>query len=415
MFSIATLKTELVGAIGLRNTDDPTLPDCTLTSTDTGQYYNDFHPSITYENLYYIAPNYDGNSYTDFAAATNYATGDFAKSVNIAYKATRTIAATSTLPASLTAWSSPVNAWITDKINASISTLGNKIQTNKKIQKSTKTLLSNVQLIDGAGRLDDTITASSRFVGFEITPKFTNNITPVLDFIGLQFSTAQTALPVYLYHSSQNLPIGTFSFTTTAGRSFDWLNAADNISTGSYTMPYVDYTRNIDAGGTYYLGYYEDDITGSAIEKDFSKANIKMFSKFMDIMPISVSGTSGTNLFDIDDVGYTESSFGMNLSISVKTDITALLVSNKTILTNALGYQFANDMLNEMLHNPSSRINRNQENATRNKILYELTGDENTDSLQKKVDNAISAMEFDFSEISQVLPKRKPGMKSTWR
>ncbi len=417
MFNIESIKTALSGAIGLKNTDDPDLPDCTLTSSSTGMYYNDFHPLITWENLYYISPNYDGQAHSSFSATANYATGTFAKSENITYKALRTIAATSTVPASSTAWESPVNDWIETKIDSSISVLCNVMQTDKKIAKSTKTFLDNVQLIDGAGRMDDTITASSRFVGFEIIPKPTNNIAATLDYIGLQFSTAQTALPVYLYHSSQNSPIGTFSFTTSAGRSFDWLSASDNISTGSYTLPYVNYARNIDSGGTYYLGYYEDDISGSAIEKDFTSCrnspNYKMFTKWMDIRPISVSGVSGTSLFDIDDVGYTESSFGMNLSISVKTDITDMIVSNKTLLTNALGFQFAGDMLNEMLMNSSSRINRSQENATRNTILYELN-EENPYSLNNKMRGAIEAMEFDFSEISQVLPTGRPGFRKKW-
>ena len=103
MLNIASLKTALSGVIGLKNTDDPTLPDCTLTASSTGMYFNDYHPLITYDNLYYIAPNYDGNSYDTFSATASYATGSFVKSVDIAYKATRTIAATSTLPASLTA------------------------------------------------------------------------------------------------------------------------------------------------------------------------------------------------------------------------------------------------------------------------------------------------------------------------
>ena len=121
MFNVANLKTALVDSIGLRNTDDPDLPDCTVTTSDTGMYYNDYHPAITFDNLYYIAPNYDGQSHPTFSATASYATGDFAKSVNVAYEALRTIAATSTLPSVSTAWESPVNSWITDKVNARIN------------------------------------------------------------------------------------------------------------------------------------------------------------------------------------------------------------------------------------------------------------------------------------------------------
>ena len=416
MFTISTLKTALAGAIGLKDTDNPDLPTCTLTDTDTGMYYDDYHPMITFENLYYIAPNYDGMSF-DTWAATAYTSGDIVKYDNIAYEATRDIAATSTAPTVLTAWESPVNPWIEGKINASINKLFSYVQTNKKLAQTTKTFLSNIQLVDGAGRMDDTIDADSRFVGFEITPKYTNNISAVIDYIGLQFTAAQTDLTLYLFHSSQNSAIATWSLSTTVSNSFDWLSAT-SPATGVNSMPYVDYARNIDAGGSYYLGYFEDDISGSAIEKDFTSCyksvKYNAINKWLTIRPIAVSELNGTNIFDIDDIGYTDSNFGLNLSISVKTDVTEMMTANKGLFTEALGYQFSADMLDEMLHNPASRINRNQENATRNKILYELTEDQNGNSLYKKVKNIMAALDFDLSSISQVLPRLRKGMRKTW-
>lgn len=419
MFNVEDLKDALDTAIGLRDSDDPTLPTCTKTTSDTGSYYNDYHPLVTWDNLYSMAPNYDGNSYADFSSTATYATGDIAKTSNVAYEALRTIAATSTLPSASTAWASPVNSWVTEKIDASIGKLTNDVRKQKIVAESSKTFLSTIQLIDGAGRIEDTITADSRFVGFEIIPKYTNNIKGVLDYIGLQFNATQSNIPLYLYHSSQYSPIGIFRFTTTTVNSFDWQSASSNISTGMYSMPYIDYANNIDAGGTYYLGYFEDDISGSAIEKDYvscySSTRYRSISQWMSIRPIAVSTLNGTNLFDIDDVGYVDSSFGLNLSLSVKTDVTELLVSNKGLFTDALGYQFALDMLDEMLHNSSSRINRNQENATRNKILYELTQDQNDNNLYSKYIMAVKALGIEFGNLSQVLPKPQPGIQRTWR
>ena len=416
MFNVTQLQTALDTAIGLRNTDDPDLPDCRVTTTDTGRYYNEYHPLITWENLYYIAPNYDGDSFSAWTA-TAYSTGDIILHDSIAYEATRTITATSTTPLTLTAWRSPVNSWVEQKVNASISKLANTVQTNKKMAKATKTFLQTTQLIDGPGRYGDTITPGSRFVGFEIIPKYTNNIKAVIDYIGLQFTEAQTDLKIYLFHSSQYSPIGIYTFTTSASNSFDWQNVTTNLTSGISYMPYVDYANNIDSGGSFYLGYFEDDISGSAIEKDFTtcyrSTKYNLITKWVDIRPMTVT-PNGTNLFDIDDVGYTDSNFGLNISISVQADVTEMIVSNKALLTDALGYQFAIDMLDEMLHNPNSRINRAQENATRNKVLYELTEDQNANSLHAKMMNSISALNFDLSNISQVLPKKKPGMRNTW-
>ena len=139
--------------------------------------------------------------------------------------------------------------------------------TNKKINESTKTFLDSVQVVDGAARLEDTVVTSSRFVGFKIDLKRANNVKAVINYIGLQFTEIQTGLNIYLYHSSQKAAVGTWSLTSAAANSFDWLSAATPTA-GSNDMHYVNYAANIDSGGSYYLGYFEDDITGSAIEKD---------------------------------------------------------------------------------------------------------------------------------------------------
>ena len=56
MFNISTLKTELIGMIGLRDSEDPDYPVNTLTGASQSVYYDDYHPLLTYENLYEIAP-----------------------------------------------------------------------------------------------------------------------------------------------------------------------------------------------------------------------------------------------------------------------------------------------------------------------------------------------------------------------
>jgi hypothetical protein len=413
MFNISTVKTALFGLIGLRDSDNPDYPVNTLTGASASVYFDDYHPLITFDNLYEIAPNYDGMNY-DKWTATAYATGAYAIYDNVAYKAQQSVSSGDVPSLTSTAWQTPVKDWITTKQYASINKLLNQVFTNKKLNESTKTFLDSVQVVDGAGRLQDTVTPASRFVGYEINLKRANNIKAVINYIGLQFTQAQTDLDIYLFHSSQKTAVGKWTLSSAAATSFDWIDASSPDS-GSNVLHYVNYTNNIDSGGTYYLGYFEDDISGSAIEKkigyycsDYPDGHVK-WSKWAEIRPISVTSSNldGYNLFDIDAIGYIDTNFGLNFSFSVDSDITEMLVNKKTLFVNAFGYQFASDMLQEMIYNPASRINRKQDNATRSSVLYEWNAPDNKNSIMAQLKDAIDALSFDLSRISQVLPDNR--------
>jgi len=426
MFTIATMKTALVGAIGLRNSDDPAFYDLlsTLSDSDTEMYWNDYHPLITFENLYAVCPNYDAFSITAWDAGTTYAEADLSKkSSNVFASVKKDNKNHDPTTDDGTWWKLPINNWLTQKINASISKVLNHMFTNKKLMESTKTLLDNVQLFGGAGRIQDVITANSRFVGLEITPKQINNIQLIIDYIGLQFTEAQTDLTIYLFHSSRPAAITSLAITTTTAKKFEWTTAIVD-SVNNFTLNYVDLANDIDAGGSYYLGYFEDDISGSAIKKRYQFGSppcygcngvdmglYNLWNKFFDVRPFAVASgdLDGTNLWDITKMGYFyTTNFGINLSMSAKVDVTEILVSNKAVFTDALGYQFAVDMLNEFIYNPNSRLNRDSDNAQRNAVLYELNNPNDESTIMKRLDNAIKALDFDFSNISQALPSDKP-------
>ena len=418
MFNKSSVRSGLFGLLGFRDTDDPDHGDLlsTLTASSSGQYYSDYHPLITFDNLYSIAPNYDGYNYDTFSATATYATGDFAKYPDdasaVAYEAIKTVP-TGQEPPNTTYWKLPINDWLTQKVEASINKVVNQVFVNKSLMQSTKTFIENVQLFDGAGRMQDSITARSRFVGLRIRPKKINNIAIVLDYIGLQFTEAQTDLTFYLFHSSRYAPVATATFTTTTAYSFDW-----QAATSFGTLSYVDYSNNIDSGGDYFLGYFEDDISGSAIKKQHQFSGppcggcnnrdlncYNQWSKYVEIQPIEVSSgnINGTNIWDLGTTGYPLSSnFGINLSLSAKFDITDLLLSNKTLFVDALGFQFAYDMLQEFVYNSNSRLNQKGDNAQKQSVLYDLNGE---DSIRSKLENQVKALGFDLSKISQALPR----------
>jgi len=421
MFNKATVKTGLFGQLGFRNTDNPDykILASTLSASVTGCYFDDYHPLVTFENIYSMAPNYDGFNYSAFSLTAAYATGDFAKSVGISYEAAMTIPTGKTPasyigPSSTAYWKLPVNDWMKQKVESSINKVLNEVFVDKKINETTKSFIENVQLFDGAGKMQDVITANSRFVGLRISPKMINNIAITLDYVGLQFTGAQTDLILYLFHSSQYAPVATAAFTTSAAYSFDWQSS-------DFSLSYVDYSNNIDSGGDYFLGYFEDDISGTAIKKrhQFSTSPCQgcngrdlqyynLWSKYVEIQPFEVASgdANGTNIWDLSKTGYPlATNFGLNLSLSAKFDITDLLMSNKGLFTDALGYQFAYDMLQEFVYNANSRLNKKGDNAQKQSVLYDLNGE---DSIRSKLDKQIQALSFDLSKISQALPKDSP-------
>lgn len=424
MITISTLQTGLAGLIGVRNTKASDIPavSSSLTATSSGSYWDEFHPLLSTDTIFYSAPNFEAENYGTWQAAVSYSLGTRKIYSNIAYECTVAASTIGVLPSALTEWKTVFSAWMSERINSSIANLANKLQTEKKLNLSTKSLLANTQLFTGAGRLQDTITNSGRMVGLQIDPKKINNIKVVLDRLGVQFSDIQAGFNIYLFHSSRKQAVASMSVSTTVAYRFEW----KALTAGSFNLDFVDFTNNIDSGGHWYVAYFEDDITGNAINKayDFEYGPCSgcsntqdeyriynLWNKYVDIMPFyfNSSDLDGANLPDIEKINYASTSnFGLNLSLSVTTDITNIILHNKNIITYPLGLQFAFDMLGWMAFNPPLRTNAVRANASQQSILYERDGDANTEGLKKRLSDAITALAEDLSRISTVLPDNKP-------
>ena len=417
MYNIATLKTALLALIGFNDSPDSNISgiDSELTASSSGQYWEDFHPLLHTDNLYYSAPNFEGMGYSAYSVAT-YDTGDKVLYNSIAWRSKSD--SNVDTPAVDSEWESCFSYWLREKTNASIAKLFNRLATDKKLSGSTKAIFSNTLLFEGDGKLSDTITKSSRVVGFAINPQRINNIQVVLNQLGLQFTVAQSSLPIYLWHSSRKGYVATQNVTTTGTQKFNWQALT------SFVLDYVSYSSDIDSGGTWFIGYFEDDVTGSAVNKTYdfyagpcrgclntadNVTRYNLWSKYVSIMPFYSTSLDGTNLPAIEDIEYDETTnFGLNLAITVKPDVTELIISNLHLITYPLGMQFANDMLSLMAHNPSTRVNAPQKNAAQNVVLYELSGDANTKGVIKETERAVNALAEDLSNISVALPQNKP-------
>jgi len=374
MFNPTIIQNCMTSLLGWRNDANTSVPQITntaLLTSDSGLFYNDFHPLLLIENI------------------------------------------ANTLPEDKT-----IDNYLTEKVNSGINKALTKVVLEKKLNESTKTLLNSSKLFDGIGRFQDTVISNGRFVGveLEIFPSYGAKV--IIDKIGLQFTQTQTNLPIYIFHTSQLDPIKTVTATTTKANSLEWLTLSETID-----LSYLSETY--DSGGMFYIGYFQDDISGQAIKKEFNfldgpcntcrgGANaMKVWNErlnFVRIVPIEVANGSlnGTQMFDYTKRKYNATNnFGLNFGVTVQCDISQYLCEQKLILTDLIGKQVAVDILNDMKH--STRLNRIA-NVSQNMIIRDLEGDRETfePGLAKRLSDSIKAVDFDFSKIdSPCLPCNK--------
>ena len=429
MYSISSLQSGLTGLVGCRDTKTTDIPaiDSSQTASSSGQYWDDFHPLLDTENLFYCAPNFEAEAYAAWSNVITYSSGHRVIYSGVAWQS-KADANLNHTPAVGTWWKTVFSTWVGERINSSIANLFNRLAVEKKLNFSTKSIFDNLQLFTGPGRLQDTITKSGRMVGLRIHPKMINNIRVILDKIGVQFSDVQAGFNIYLYHSSRKEAVASMEITTTVAYRFEW----KTLTVGEFDLDFVNFADDIDSGGYWYIAYFEDDIKGSSINKKYdfeygpcsSCANTQdeyriynLWNHYVDIEPfyVSASDLDGANLPDIDNMAFTPTTnYGLNLSMTVKPDVTELVLLQKDQITYPLGIQFAYDMISWMLFNPPVRVNPNAVNTrmTTQQLYYERDGDANTDGFKQKLSRAISALAEDLSKLSTALPDNKPSRVS---
>lgn len=351
--------------------------DESLTESESGLYFQGAHPLLTLQNLSCIAPT-----------------------------------------------SASFSEWLESKTKASILKAISRFCNEKMASGISKALLESKTLFDGTGRIADTIKNKNNLVGFEIVPIRAAGIITKINKIGLQF-TEPGKYTLYLMHSSSEEPIKVIELEKTKKNSFEWFSIPDL---------YLPYSGNTDAGGSWYLCYYQSELpeNSKAIQKslDWSKGPCsscsrrealawQAWSKYLEIHPFYVNEelTSELNeLWDIENNQYTyDTNYGLNLEISVLCDITDFIVEQKHLFQDVILKQVAVDMLREFVYNANVRTNRHSINAARADILYELDGDSASlkkSGLNYQLDMAFKAINFNTSGISRIcLPCKNNGIK----
>lgn len=376
------------------------------------------HPLLTLDNVRSIMPENWDDQYPSWEQYKIYNEGDKVRDGGKVYVATRTHSnyKPSMYPDYWDEYDT-INDYLSYLTRTGITQMVQTFMQIKQLRQETRSLLEHRTFFDGAGRLSAVIPNRGRVVGFEITPLRSNGVTTKVERVGLQMTGATGMVTLFLFHSSQPEPIGIYEVNyTKENGGFQWFDLTDVY------LPYHGIDTN--DGGTWYLCYYQGDLPlgmeAVNMNKDWSKepcttcgvSNIRAWrelTKNIQISPFSAvvgeGWSSNPRLWDVGQNIYTSTtSYGMNCEVTIGCDITDFIISQRLSFQNVIQRQVAYNVLRTLAMNPNVRVNRNQSNASRMDILYELDG--NTQGrrggLGYELEKAYEAIRLDTQGMDRV-------------
>jgi len=372
MYNTTKVLTALKGILGWRDHYNaavvPALP-AALTDSETGQYYQDVHPAL---DLEYIKTTLRDDD--------------------------------------------TIDAYLARTEDIVIPQMLNKLIVSKQLQDYFKSILRQNVIHNSDGYYKDKIINEGRFVGVSIRVHANKGLKTVIQKIGLQSSAVQSDLDIYVYHSSRKDPLAVVQFNSTTADSFEWDDLEQEL--------FYDDGEQI-VGGVYYIGYYQDDLSGQAIK--YTKLNwntgyckscdggiaSSLFNKvaaYVDMMPFYVPSASFTagELFDPNSIIYTaDNNWGLNFQFVVQCDLTQFWVSNSKEFVELQGLMMAHRILRDMIYSP--KINYVEEQL-KFMIIRDLEGDKETKAMniEQRISRAMKAINIDQGSLnSACLPCTK--------
>lgn len=400
MYRLKDIQNALLHVVGWEQAYDPERAiDESLTQSESGLTFQGAHPLCTLNNVCAMVPDDYFLHYPEWQQTKTYRKDEKVRHNGKTWLSVNDSVGAEPVDGDIH-WQrfNMISDYVETLTRNGINTAVQRFIQEKQLRSETKTLLERRTFFDGAARLKATIDPSAKLVGFEIVPVRGMGVTVRINRIGLQMVGATGNVRLYLFHSSQVAPMRVINvnFTNTNG-GFQWFNFdADPIY-----LPYIgggsaDEQGN-DAGGSWFLCYDQNALPMGMealnVSKDWSRepcgtCNIgsveswRELTKYLQVSPFCIHAPEDfaqyPEMFDIANVAYTNTrNYGMNCEISVECDLTDFIISQRHIFAPVIQKQVAADMLRTLALNPDVRVNRNQSNASKMDILYELDGNTN--------------------------------------
>lgn len=351
-----------------------------LHDSDTSEYYQDYHAAMSLENILSCLPPHSTN--TD---------------------------------------QQRIEAYCAKVETQALTQMLNDVADKKKI-KAIGHELANSIVVFNADRKKATLTNQSYFCGVMFKVQNSEGMRAVINRVGLFLTAAVTNLDLYLFNSTKEDVIEKFQFTAGVANSFSWKTITRNL----------DFDDGTVTGGTWYFGYYQDDLAAKAsaaisytamnwmegycnqcglqgADIAYKSIRNRLFMKGFYVQSANLPANND-KLFDVTTVIESNSdNFGFNFHISIKCDLTQFWIDNKRTLKNAMGLSVALMVL-KMMKN-SQTINSLEENL-KIMIVRDLEGAADTNSVPLWLQRvkAINALNYDEGNLkSECFPcARKP-------
>ena len=197
----------------------------------------------------------------------------------------------------------------------------------------------------------------------------------------------------------------------------------DYIAVKTITDTYSTSTYSGGIGQKYILGYYEDDLSGQAVELEFNQSlkHFNAYGKFLTALPIEIpsSKLDGTNLpLDVLNITNYRSDYthGLYFKFTANCDYTNLLEDNIELFSEAIQYSLAIRVLQDAISSVTSGIHNSVKDASISewrKLVSKYTGMLNGGNIMigealKYEPGLIELLTLDFSNIDNVCMKYNP-------
>jgi hypothetical protein len=187
---------------------------------------------------------------------------------------------------------------------------------------------------------DHLVSNSGMFVGVQFRVPPTPDIAVQIDSVALYFDSAKT-FNLYVYNDAIKAPLAVIEVTTVAN-SQTLVNLSDVV---------LNYISGVNLGGTFYIGYYQDDI-GSA--KAYWEQGCLYASDSYGWTFIEADRKPAEYDFNRQNVRRNNVNYGLNLHVSTFRDHTWQIVKKASLFDNVIGLQMAAQMIEKIIYSPRS-------------------------------------------------------------
>lgn len=347
MINYTTIASCLSGLVGYRNSDSSCIGtlNSTLTGSSSGKYVTSV-PGVTMEMIKSCLPK-------DYSSFTRYLDSIYSEE--------------------------------------SIAAMNDFVKRHKEFTKGRSLLPADPEPVKQRDiYFANTVAQSGRFVGIEICPT-QSNISVVLRMIGTQFNTLQSGKTIYLFDSSQNTAIKTFTLTSTKVNSLEWQDLTDFICSYSSTTG--------STGGQFLLGYFESSISGLAVDTRLWSGCcgndwVIRYQRYATIKGVTFANTAlnGTNLPTMSQISYTDQTFGLHIKMNITCDISQLICQNKKLFDTLVQLKLARRHLWDFYN--ANNVNRNAD-LSREKVMSNIT------RVEAEYEQELKSIQLDFTQFDE--------------